>query len=104
MRFLELNWDPRPFLFTLIAPGASDATYHVMWVIVFNAVDDFGINEHNDAARTSSMPNIAPIPSIESVKQKILDEALHGALRIAGLVMPPFFFPFRSLCRRGVLT
>ena len=63
-----------------------------MWVIVFNAVDDFGIKEYNDAARMSSMPNISPIPSIESVKQKILDEALHGALRIAGLVMPPFFF------------
>ena len=64
--------------------GASDATYHVMWVIVFNAVDDFGIKEQNDVTRAGS-----PVPNdlqIESVKHKLAEEALHGALRIAGLV------------------
>ena len=64
--------------------GASDATFHVMWVIVFNAVDDFGIKELNEVARVGS-----PVPNhlqIETVKHKLLEEALHGALRIAGLV------------------
>lgn len=57
-----------------------------MWVIVFNAVDDFGIKEFNEAIRMNSMQTVQANPSIESVKHKILDEALHGSLRIAGLV------------------
>ncbi|KAL5482795.1 hypothetical protein ACEPAI_9390 [Sanghuangporus weigelae] len=77
----ESEWD----FVSAVSACASDATYHVMWVIVFNAVDDFGIKEFNDAVRMSSLPNMPPNPAIESVKQKILDEALHGALRIAGL-------------------
>ncbi|KAL5512814.1 hypothetical protein ACEPAG_3080 [Sanghuangporus baumii] len=77
----ESEWD----FVSAVSACASDATYHVMWVIVFNAVDDFGIKEFNDAVRMSSLPNMPPNPTIESVKQKILDEALHGALRIAGL-------------------
>lgn len=57
-----------------------------MWVIVFNAVDDFGIKEHNENLRMNPMQAIPTNPTMESVKQKLLDEALHGALRIAGLV------------------
>ena len=57
-----------------------------MWVILFNAVDDFGVKEFNEAMRMSPTPNVPVNPTIESVKNKILDEALHGALRIAGLV------------------
>ena len=58
-----------------------------MWVIVFNAVDDFGVKEYNEAVRMGTMPSSVPgNQQIESVKHKILDEALHGALRIAGLV------------------
>ena len=56
-----------------------------MWVIVFNAVDDFGIREQNGPA---SSPNHL---QIESVKHKLLEEALHGALRIAGLVRKNIF-------------
>ena len=64
--------------------GASDATFHVMCVILFNAVDDFGIREINDVVRMGGQ-NV-PNSHYESVKLKLLDEALHGALRIAGLV------------------
>ena len=67
--------------------GASDATYHIMWIVIFNALDDFGIREVNDMVRTGSPgsehPNYA---QIESIKKKVSDDALHGALRIAGLV------------------
>lgn len=68
--------------------GASDATYHVMWVIVFDAVDDFGIKEMNDIARNHNS-DLGPlqIPGhIDEVKARVFDEALRGASRIAGLV------------------
>ncbi len=62
-----------------------------MWIVIFNAVDDFGIREHNDVARTSSSPTEFPgYQTIETIKKKISDDALHGALRIAGLVSSPF--------------
>ena len=60
-----------------------------MWVILFNAVDDFGVKEFNETVRMNSMANVPANPAIETVKHKILDEALHGALRIAGLVSTP---------------
>ncbi|THH09528.1 hypothetical protein EW145_g1941 [Phellinidium pouzarii] len=77
----ESEWD----FVSAVSACASDATYHVMWVILFNAVDDFGVKEFNEAVRMSSLQNVPSNPAIESVKHKILDEALHGALRIAGL-------------------
>lgn len=66
--------------------GASDATYHVMWIILFNALDDFGIREVNDYVRAGSPPDTAPNAQFENLKRKIAEEGLHGALRIAGLV------------------
>jgi len=51
-----------------------------MWIILFNAVDDFGIKELNSPV---NFP--LNITEVESVKRKVADEALHGALRIAGL-------------------
>jgi hypothetical protein len=51
-----------------------------MWIILFNALDDYGIKDLNSAV---APPNLA---EIESTKRKVADEALHGALRIAGLV------------------
>jgi hypothetical protein len=50
-----------------------------MWIILFSALDDFGIKELNGA----TPPNVT---EIESIRRKVADEALHGALRIAGLV------------------
>ena len=67
-----------------------------MWVIVFNAVDEFGIKEVNEAIRLSTMQSVPGNPAIEGVKHKLLDEALHGALRIAGLVCY-FAFPVSTL-------
>ncbi|KXN88208.1 hypothetical protein AN958_07667 [Leucoagaricus sp. SymC.cos] len=72
----EGEWD----FVSAVSSCASDATYHVMWIILFNALDDYGIKELNAAV---APPNLA---EIESVKRKVADEALHGALRIAGLV------------------
>jgi hypothetical protein len=67
--------------------GASDATYHVLWVILFNAVDDFGIREVNELREAGSSPRQYPeYDQVETTKQKLLDEALRGALRISGLV------------------
>ncbi|KAF8631772.1 hypothetical protein AX17_004987 [Amanita inopinata Kibby_2008] len=69
------EWD----FVTAVTSCASDATYHVMWIILFNALDDFGVKEAN-----SSNQNVNHV-QIESAKRKVADEALHGALRIAGL-------------------
>ncbi|KAJ7600995.1 hypothetical protein C8J56DRAFT_911818 [Mycena floridula] len=76
----EGEWD----FVTAVSSCASDATYHVMWIILFNALDEFGIKEVNDAR----LGNGSPMPDqihIDGLKKKISDEALHGALRIAGL-------------------
>jgi hypothetical protein len=49
-----------------------------MWIILFNAVDDFNIRELSQ----TPPPNVL---QIEAVKQKVVEEALQSALRIAGL-------------------
>ena len=69
--------------------GASDATYHIMWIVLFSAVDDFGIREINDLMRTGSPGHLHPRSGeIEALKQKVMDTALASATRIAGLVSP----------------
>jgi hypothetical protein len=76
------DWD----FISAISACASDATYHVLWVILFNAVDDFGIREVNELHAAGSSPSEVPeYEQVESTKEKLLDEALHGALRISGL-------------------
>jgi len=42
-----------------------------MWIILFNALDDYGIKELN-AAMTP--PNLT---EVESIRRKVVDEALH---------------------------
>jgi hypothetical protein len=76
--------------------GATDATYHVMWVIVFDAVDDFGIKEMNDITRNHNHDLGPPqTPShMHEVKVRVFDEALRGASRIAGLVGFFIYSPF----------
>ncbi|KAG6896452.1 hypothetical protein C0992_008175 [Termitomyces sp. T32_za158] len=69
------EWD----FVSAVSSCASDATYHVMWIILFNALDDFGVKEIND--RTMEPNNLR----IGEAKRKVLEEALHGALRISGL-------------------
>jgi hypothetical protein len=58
-----------------------------MWTVLFNALDDFGIKDINEVVRLGSPMSAVPNHlQVESMKQKIADEALHGSLRIAGLV------------------
>ncbi|GJE88395.1 Zn(II)2Cys6 transcription factor [Phanerochaete sordida] len=76
------EWD----FVSAVSACASDATYHIMWIIIFNALDDFGIREVNDVVRTGSPGHEHPsYAQIEAIKKKVSDDALHGALRIAGL-------------------
>ncbi|KAH8104801.1 hypothetical protein BXZ70DRAFT_922466 [Cristinia sonorae] len=78
----QQDWD----FVSAVTACASDATYHIMWIILFNALDDFGIREVNDLVRTGSPGNASPNHmQIEAIKKKFSEEALHGALRIAGL-------------------
>ncbi|OCH88689.1 hypothetical protein OBBRIDRAFT_795009 [Obba rivulosa] len=78
----EAEWD----FVSAVSACASDATYHIMWIILFNALDDFGVREINDLARAGSPEMLLPNHSqIESTKKQVMEEALHGALRIAGL-------------------
>ncbi|KAF5389321.1 hypothetical protein D9757_003453 [Collybiopsis confluens] len=69
---------------TTVSCFASDAQYHVMWIILFNALDEFGLKEINEHER-----GITPLGNIghhieESVK-RVAEEALNGALRISAL-------------------
>ncbi|TBU45011.1 hypothetical protein BD309DRAFT_861086 [Dichomitus squalens] len=80
----EAEWD---FVSAVTACAcASDATYHIMWIILYNALEDFGIREVNDVTRTGTSETLLPQHAqIEETKRKVASEALHGALRIAGL-------------------
>ncbi|KAL1743631.1 hypothetical protein HDZ31DRAFT_74770 [Schizophyllum fasciatum] len=62
-----------------VSTCASDATFHVMWVILFGALDEFGVKEF------AGSPDPAAAAEKDEVCDRIADEALHGALRIAGL-------------------
>ncbi|KAF8490785.1 hypothetical protein F5888DRAFT_1620637 [Russula emetica] len=83
------EWD----FVSAVSACASDATFHIMWIILFNALDDRGIREslgspHGSAGVGTSTALAAGSDlqqQIEELKTKVLDEALHGALRIAGL-------------------
>lgn len=58
-----------------------------MWIILFNAVDDFGVRELNEVHRSGAHMSVSYTnPEIEQTKQQIMKETLHGALRISGLV------------------
>lgn len=92
------EWD----FVSAVSACASDATFHIMWIILFNALDDRGIRESlgspgtvgTSTALTTSSSGLQQ--QIEELKTKVLDEALHGAMRIAGLVraskhlLPPY--------------
>ncbi|EJD39970.1 hypothetical protein AURDEDRAFT_187188 [Auricularia subglabra TFB-10046 SS5] len=78
---------------------ASDATYHTMWIILFNAIEEYGIRELREAGILVSMASDAPItcpenapldPSLlsrfEETRTKLHNEAGLGALRIAELM------------------
>lgn len=79
-----------------------------MWIILFNALDDFGIREVNDHVRAGSPPDAVPNVQFESLKRKVAEEALHGALRIAGLVSDGlrlmYMFLIHQSPKAGVLS
>jgi len=78
----QADWD----FVAAVSACTSDAQYHVMWVILHNAVEEFGIREINDAHNQGQDPTSIPdILGIEGLKTSIAKEAVHGALRIAGL-------------------
>lgn len=97
------EWD----FVSAVSACASDATFHIMWIILFNALDDRGIREslgspHGPGASVGTSTALAAgsdlQQQIEELKSKVLDEALHGALRIAGLVR------FRSILHHFMLV
>lgn len=58
-----------------------------MWVIMFNAVDDFGVRDESETSSIMDSPRSTDdVNAAEEIKEQLFDEALHGALRIAGLV------------------
>ncbi|KAK7469120.1 hypothetical protein VKT23_003611 [Stygiomarasmius scandens] len=84
------GWD----FVTTVSCFASDAQYHVMWIVLFTAMDDFGVKELNEAYRmgtppggnSGGLPVVANKSYIDEVVRKIGEEAVNGALRIAALV------------------
>jgi hypothetical protein len=83
----QADWD----FVAAVSACTSDAQYHVMWVILHNAVEEFGIREINDAHSQDPTSTITPdILQIEELKSSIAKEAIHGAVRIAGLVSVSF--------------
>ncbi|CAL1712740.1 unnamed protein product [Somion occarium] len=77
------NWD----FISCVTACASDVTYHIQWIVLFSAVDDYGIQEQNDLVRTadSGDANTAKHAEIEAIKKKLYDDTLYSACRIAGL-------------------
>jgi len=67
-----------------VSSCASDATYHVMWIVLFNAIDEFGVKEQVNE-ETGNQGEITS-EEIDAMKRKICDQACQGAVRIAGLV------------------
>ncbi|KZT42624.1 hypothetical protein SISSUDRAFT_1116876 [Sistotremastrum suecicum HHB10207 ss-3] len=78
----QAEWD----FVAAVSACSSDAQFHVLWVVLYNAIDEFGIREFNDATRSGQSPSrLVNYAQIEAVKNRVSDEALRGALRIAGL-------------------
>ena len=93
-------------VFKAVSSCASDAQYHVMWIILFNALDEVGVKEINETARLGVDPKFThDFAQMDSVMQKIADEALHGACRISALVRRLFMsrlsnFVIHPVCRQ----
>jgi hypothetical protein len=82
----QADWD----FVAAVSACTSDAQYHVMWVILHNAVEEFGIREINEAQDLETISTESPnVLQVEELRATIANEAMHGALRIAGLVSVP---------------
>ncbi|KAF9267517.1 hypothetical protein L218DRAFT_955389 [Marasmius fiardii PR-910] len=72
---------------TTVSRFASDAQYHVMWIILFNAADEFGVKELNDVQRATTPPTIPTNQAhIQELLRRIILEAVESATRISTLV------------------
>jgi hypothetical protein len=80
--------------------GASDCSYNVLWIILSQAMEDFGIKEVNEMTRSSAPARVLPngegsgtplgipahlAPMVE-LERAVANEAFKSATRIAGLV------------------
>ncbi|KAF8758641.1 GAL4-like Zn(II)2Cys6 (or C6 zinc) binuclear cluster DNA-binding domain [Rhizoctonia solani] len=72
----EADWN----FVAAVSACSSDATFHVMYIILHQAVEDFGIR---DLQRGSDLSGINA--DVESLQATLASEALHSALRIAAL-------------------
>ncbi|CAE6414217.1 unnamed protein product [Rhizoctonia solani] len=72
----EADWN----FVAAVSACSSDATFHVMYIILHQAVENFGIR---DLQRGSDPSGINA--DIESLQANLASEALHSALRIAAL-------------------
>jgi hypothetical protein len=70
---LAANWD----FVSAVSACASDAQYHVMWIALFSAMDEYGVRD--DSLSPSGMNQV------ETVKRKVFDEALNASLRVSAL-------------------
>jgi hypothetical protein len=71
---LAANWD----FVSAVSACASDAQYHVMWIALFNAMDECGVRG-DDSLSPSGMNQV------ETVKRKVFEEALNASLRVSAL-------------------
>ncbi|KAG8809488.1 hypothetical protein FRC17_003423, partial [Serendipita sp. 399] len=69
----QANWD----FAAAVAACTCDAQYHVMWVILHSALDEFSIREAKEGTMTYT--------ALHEIERQVFDEALQGALRISGL-------------------
>jgi hypothetical protein len=60
--------------------GTEDADYHIHWAYLSTAIKKWGIQE---LKRSGEMPNIKQ--EAETLRDRIHQEAMHGALRISAL-------------------
>ncbi|KAG8917251.1 hypothetical protein FRC01_002583 [Tulasnella sp. 417] len=74
----EADWD----FVAAVTACSSDATFHLMWIILSQALEEYGIKELNVLRAADPTTEV---PEFEALKQNINEEATHGALRIAGL-------------------
>ncbi|KAF8521063.1 hypothetical protein JB92DRAFT_2892772 [Gautieria morchelliformis] len=75
----QVNWD---FLAAVAACG-QDATYHVMWVVLYQALREFGLREVKQSG--SNPANHALAGQFVATQARVQKEALNAASRIAGL-------------------
>ena len=81
---MPTKWPEQWDFLAAISSCSTDAYYHCLWMIVHGAIKEFGLQAELDAAKDGGLP--ANAVELDSLKQRIEDEAQHGAARVASLV------------------